>query len=264
MKAAETAALRGHQVTLLERSQQLGGQLRLAGRLPGRESWLDVADDLAASLTRLDVDVQLGVEATAASVRDAGAERVLLATGSRFDKSGYSSMLPFRDSIPGVESVPTLSPVEVLEDLDAVGKRVAIVDDTGELVALGLALLLTERGHEVELITAKLHAGTQVLWTFEFPWIYPRLKQLGVRFSEQSLVTNIGQDAVTVASIWGAGEPRTVAVDSVVLVMARSSERALAEHLAATPVEVDLIGDCLAPRDVDDAIRDGFERGREL
>jgi len=262
MKAAETAALRGHQVTLLERTDQLGGQLRLAGRLPGRSTWLDVADDLAAALGRLGVEVRLGVEATAEHVRELAADRVLLATGAHFDKSGFSSMLPFRESLPGAEL--TLSPVEVLADLDGIGARVVILDNTGELLPLGLALLLRERGHEVEVITARLHAGTQILGTLEFPWIYPRLKQLGVRFSEQSFATAVEAGGVGVASIWGVGEPRTVPADSVVLIMERRANRALAESLAALSLDADLLGDCLAPRDVDDAIRDGFERGRLL
>jgi hypothetical protein len=145
-----------------------------------------------------------------------------------------------------------------------VGHRVVIVDDTGDIVPLGLALLLREGGHEVEVVTAKLHAGTQLLWTLEFPWVYPQLEQAGVRLSEQTLVTRIDDDAVSVASIWGEGGERAIDADSVVLVMERRSDDSLYEALRAQRIDGQRIGDCVAPRDVDDAIYEGMKVGREL
>jgi 2,4-dienoyl-CoA reductase-like NADH-dependent reductase (Old Yellow Enzyme family) len=264
IKAAETAALRGHEVTLVERSDALGGQLRLAGALPGRSTWLEALEDLTGSIERLGIDVRLGQELTSQGVREFGADRVVIATGSYFQKNGFSSANPTRDGIPGADSHNVFSPVEVLEDLEVVGHRVVIVDDTGDIVPLGLALLLAGRGHEVEVVTAKLHAGSQLLWTLEFPWVYPQLGQAGVHLSEQTLVTRIDDGAVSVASIWGESEERTIDADSVVLVMERRSDDALYESLRAAGIDAQRIGDCVAPRDVDDAIYEGMKVGREL
>jgi NADPH-dependent 2,4-dienoyl-CoA reductase/sulfur reductase-like enzyme len=73
LKLAETAARRGHSVTLVEREDELGGQVRSAGKLPNRGRWLHFVQDLTRSLQRLGVDVQLGAEASLESLRAADA-----------------------------------------------------------------------------------------------------------------------------------------------------------------------------------------------
>jgi 2,4-dienoyl-CoA reductase-like NADH-dependent reductase (Old Yellow Enzyme family) len=264
LKAAETAAQRGHDVTLVDREAELGGQLRHAGRLPGRSTWLDTVEDLSASLQRLGVTIRLGEELTAEAVAAQGADRVVVATGSRFLTSGFSSAVPFRDAIPGADAPHVLDPITALEHPERLGSRVVILDDTGETPPLSLAQLLHEGGHEVEVVTAKLHAGSGTLMTLEFGWIYPQLKQAGVTITEQVLVTEIRPGELDVASIWGVGEPRTVAADSVVLWMERRSDDTLYEALEAAGVAADRIGDCVAPRDVDDAIYEGYQYGRAL
>ena len=133
-----------------------------------------------------------------------------------------------------------------------------------ETAFVALAEALAARGHKVEVVTAKLHAGSQLLWTLEFPWVYPQLGQAGVQLSEQTLVTRIDDGVVSVASIWGESGERTIDADSVILVMERRSDDALYESLRAAGIDAQRIGDCVAPRDIDDAIYEGMKVGREL
>jgi hypothetical protein len=97
----------------------------------------------------------------------------------------------------------------------------------------------------------------------EFSWIYPRLKQAGASVHEQTLITDIAADSVGLASIWG-GAPTRAEADSVILIGERRSESGLYEALRGQDIRVERVGDCLAPRDVDDAINDGFQWGRRL
>ena len=82
MKAAETLAKRGHRVTLIEREAELGGQVNLILRTPGRETFAWITQDLDRHMRKAGVDIRLGVEATAETVAEIGADGVVVATGA--------------------------------------------------------------------------------------------------------------------------------------------------------------------------------------
>ena len=264
MKAAETAARAGHNVVLMERSAQLGGAIGLLAGLPSRARWAHLVQDLEGSLERLGVDVRLNTEATAEAVVAHGADHVVLATGAVYDHTGFSMNIPTRPGIPGAEQRWVLDTVQALTDPGAVGQYVVIIDDAGDHVALSTALALTQTGHTVEIVTAALHAGPNTLLTGELPFVLPPVLEAGVTLTVQSYVQQIDAGEVTIASVWGETEPRTAKADTVILNMLRQPNLALHDALAGQGLTVTRIGDCLAPRDVDDAILEGVRTGRDL
>jgi 2,4-dienoyl-CoA reductase-like NADH-dependent reductase (Old Yellow Enzyme family)/thioredoxin reductase len=257
MQLAETAARRGHRVVLMERAERLGGQLLLAAALPNRGTWGELAADLAASLERLEVDVRLGTEGTPDSVAAAAVDAVFVATGSGFDASGYSIAQPGRPRLEGSELEHVIDPAAAIADPERCGRTVVIVDDNGDHLPLGLALLLAGTGREVEIVTRHLFAGSQLTATGDLAFVLPQLAEAGVRVTAQTSMRRIGAREVTVAGAWGGGE-RTIAADTVVLSMMRRSDDALAAALAQRGIAATRVGDCLAPREVDDAIHDGM------
>ncbi|HEY6758573.1 MAG TPA: FAD-dependent oxidoreductase [Baekduia sp.] len=263
MKAAESAALRGHDVTLMERASELGGTLRLAAQLPTRDEWLHLIEDLSGSLERLGVDVRLGCEADVAAVAALDPDATIVATGAEFETTGFSSARPDRDAIPGAELPHVLDPVTALVEPERCGERVVIVDEHGDQVAFGVALTLAEAGHAVELVTHQLFAGTATAATMDLPWLYPRLIAAGVRLTPQSFVNDITAQAVTIASMWG-GEPREAPADTVIMNLGRRPRAALFEALREAGRPAQRIGDARVPREVDDAIYEGERCGRAL
>jgi hypothetical protein len=264
MKAAETAARAGHDVVLLERGDRLGGAIRLLAPLPGRARWADLVTDLERSLSRLGVDVRLQTEATADDVLAHGADVVILATGATYDHSGFSMSTPTRPGIPGADGPSVLDTAQALRDPAAVGHDVVIVDDAGDHVALSVALALTRAGHRVEVVSPALYAAPNTALTGELPFVLPPVLEAGVTLTTQSYLDRIVPGEVTIASIWGDGEPRTAPADTVILNMMRQSDLTLYDALTAQGVAAMRIGDCLAPRDVDDAILEGVRAGRDL
>jgi pyruvate/2-oxoglutarate dehydrogenase complex dihydrolipoamide dehydrogenase (E3) component len=265
LKAAEVAAQRGHRVTLVEQEAELGGQLRFAAALPHRGDWAHLVEDLAGSLDRLGVDVRLRTEATPHTPDELGAEVTVLATGASWDTSGFSIYRPDRDGIPQTGSVHVLDPTEAIADPDACGQRVMIVDDTGDYTALGLAELLGASGRTVDLVTVFPQVGMRVMphVTADYAWVYPRLVECGVTIRTQSFVESIEPGSVSVADAWTAATDE-IAADTVVLVMTRRTNDGLYQALAERGSTSIRIGDCLAPREVDDATYEGMRCGFTL
>src|SRR5262249_26146764 len=122
MEAARVAALRGHRVTLLERAPELGGRVLLAARLPERQSFLQVVRFLSGQLAKLAVEVRLGCEASADTVRAEAPDAVVVATGSR-------AVLPEGPAGDG----GLVHVEEVVAGRVRVGRRVLVVDADGHL-----------------------------------------------------------------------------------------------------------------------------------
>jgi len=263
LKFAETAASRGHKVSLWERSQHLGGQLRHAAQLPDFDSWSFLADDLEASLARLSVDVHLGTEATLESVCSYGADTVVVATGSTWDSSGFSTHRPDREEIPRDEHAHVLDPISALSNLQACGQRVVIVDDNGDYLPLGLARLLAEQGRTVSIVTADRMVGRTLEVTLNLPWVYPRAIKAGVQMVVSSFVERIETGRVVLKDAWN-GEMKQLDADTVILSMMRQSNDGLYEQIRARGIDVRRIGDCVAPREVDDAVIEGFREAISL
>lgn len=262
MRAAEVAASRGHQVTLLEREEQLGGQIRYAARLATRGRWTVMIKDMERALVRHGVDVRTGVDATVDDVRALEPDHVIVATGSRWRTDGFSAKLAARPGIPGLDQVRVLDPIQAISSPELCGDRVLIVDDIGDYTALGLAETLADQGKQVEVIAASLFLGENILLTLDVGHLYPRLHAKGVTLTPQHIVGEVNQDGAVLTRIWD-GVSRVLPVDSIVTVMLRDPETT---HTAAfqEAFEVTEIGDCLAPRRVDEAIYEGEMAGRSV
>lgn len=258
LQAAETAAMRGAEVILLERNDALGGTLRHAARLPRRHRWNDLVEHYAASLERLGVDVRLGTAATPESVAALQPDRVVVASGAAWQDTGASAFRPSRDAVPGFATADVRTPVQTLDSVDTLGQRVLVVDDSGKYLPLGLADLVSNSGREVHVVSALASPGahTTAMGTNDLAFVLPDLVERGVTFHKQMQVEQVEGTTVTLTSAH-LGSPTTIEVDSIVVAMGRTPRTDLYEALRATGVRTERVGDCLAPREVDDAILEG-------
>jgi NADPH-dependent 2,4-dienoyl-CoA reductase/sulfur reductase-like enzyme len=263
MQVAATAAERGHSVTLLERSRQLGGQVRYAAALPNRAAWNNLVEDLALRLERFGVDVQLGVEATRAIIDGHAADQVVFATGSTWETTGRSFLAPARGPVTRHAGARVVTPIEAIAEREQNGDSIVIIDDSGEYLALGLAELLAEPGKLVEIVTARASVGDKLGLTGDMPFILPRLLAANVRLSAAAVVEEIGPGSVTVTDTHLSAR-RVIPADTVVMLLGRKSNDSLFHELAGRREGLARVGDCVAPRDVDDAIYEGMALGRTL
>ncbi len=254
LKAAETAALRGHSVTLLERRQVLGGEvLTAASAMPYRDEFANSVRGLEAQVRRLGADLRLGVEANADDVLALGPDVVIVATGA----------VPTRPPLPGCagERVQTIQ--EALAD-GVPGRRVALIDcGESDWKALTVAERLVADGHEVTLVSP-VPVGSEVD-QFSRPPLLRRLRRAGVRFVEHTALAEVTPDEVTVRDVWTDETWSLDEVDAIVTSWFGAADDALLRELDARgDLEVHGVGDCQAPRRAIDAIRDGFRVARTL
>jgi NADPH-dependent 2,4-dienoyl-CoA reductase/sulfur reductase-like enzyme len=143
LEAARVAALRGHRVTVVERQAELGGQVQLARRAPGRADVGSVADHLVREVERQHVEVCCGETATAESILARAPDAVIVATGSE-------ARVPDLDEGNG-----RLVSARAALDGTMVGDQVAVFDTKGDMVALTTADWLVGRGHKVTVVTTR-------------------------------------------------------------------------------------------------------------
>ena len=145
MEAALTAAQRGHQVTLFEQSDTLGGQLKHADFLPCKWSLHDFKEYLIRQLDKSNVEVKLGTRATPEMMEDFDA--VIAACGAR----------PKASPVPVEDGVKVWTPMDVFGHESELGQHVAIVG--GAMTAVDTAFYLLDHGHTVTLLTRNRQAG---------------------------------------------------------------------------------------------------------
>ncbi|MER6634853.1 NADPH-dependent 2,4-dienoyl-CoA reductase [Streptomyces microflavus] len=279
-----TAAERGHAVTLFDTADEIGGQLNVARRVPGKEEFNETLRYFRTRLAELDVELRLSTRADAGTLD--GFDEIVLATGVE----------PRTPAIPGTDHPNVVSYLDVLRDGAPVGDRVAIVGaggigfdvaefltDGGDAASLdaetffrqwGVDTSYAERGglraperprtprtvHLVQRKTTKVGAGLGKTTG----WIHrTELRHRGVEMIAGASYDLIDDEGLHLTV---DGERRVLPVDTVVLCAGQEPRRELYEELRAAGGPVHLIGgaDVAAELDAKRAIRQGTELAAAL
>jgi mycofactocin system FadH/OYE family oxidoreductase 2 len=263
MKAAETLAKRGHSVVLVEREGSLGGQVNLILKTPGREEFGWITRDLEAQMRAHGVEIRLGTEVTPSLVAEIAADEVIVATGALPTRSGFSSVAPLVETLPGVEQENVFTVWDVLLGSHPAGGRVVVLDDDGSRYAAGTAEVLLDRGARVELVSRWNALFPFTLTTLDMPILYNRLLGKGLAFRLNSWAKAVEGDRILVYNLYTGAEESLEAVDAVVLATGPKASEDLYLALKDEVERLHRIGDCVAPRKLDHAIYEGYLAGLE-
>jgi len=264
LKAAATLAERGHEVTLVEQADELGGQVNLILRTPGREEFRWLATDLERRLDRFGVDVRLGTEATPALVHELSPDGVVVATGAHASRTGFSSISPLVETLPGVDQDNVLTGWDVLLGEQPTGRRVVVLDDDGTRSVAGVCEVLLDRGNEVELVSRWNALFPTTLTTLDMAHLYSRLLGKGLAYRLNTWASAIESDRVALFNLYTGAAETIESVETVVLATGAKANDGLYLALKEQIGNVHRIGDCVAPRKLDHAIYEGYLAGREL
>lgn len=250
LEAARVAALRGHDVTLFEKTTTLGGQLNIACVPPRKEEMRRAAQDLIHAVCNAGVHLCMGQTRTAEQLKDAGFEAVINAVGAH-------SAAP---RIPGIDSVNVADAWKVLAGEQQVYGTVAVIG--GGMVGCETAEYLAARGCKVSVIEMmdKIAAGES---TTILPTLLENYKTYGVEQYPSHKVKEFRMDAVVCENKDGAEV--TIPCDYIVLAMGARSNEFDAAALEATSIPVYSIGDAAGKAaDISNAIRTGYDTACQL
>ncbi|WP_312737053.1 oxidoreductase [Atlantibacter hermannii] len=249
MEAARVAAIRGHRVSLYEKSGALGGVVIPGGMPPFKSDDRDLLKWYQHALSETDVQITLNHEITREDICAIQPDAVIIATGST----------PVIPPIKGHGSIPTYCASEVLMQTELAGPRVAIVG--AGLVGAELGLWLKRLGRTVILIEAsdKILGGGMPVMNADM--LTDLLHYEYVEIHRETRVTEITPRGIRIV---GPEGERDVNVDTVVYAVGYRSENRLWNEIKADGIESYLLGDAKRVNNIMYAIWDAFEIARNL
>ncbi len=273
MEFALTAAARGHNVTLFEKDEKLGGQVKLAKVPPGKHELQKIIDSMKSRMEHFGVKIKSGDALSEKTVREEKPDYLVVATGAR----------PIDIRVPGIDKPHVVSAWDVLSDKIAeIGKRVVIVGGSATgcetahyLASMGVPdpeaftflmyhnaedplramELLHKPGRQVVVIDMVDRMADNVSKTSRWS-LMKSLKLMGVKLMPGTKLLEITDTAVMVET--GKGK-EAIPADTVIIAVGARSVNELAASAEKDGISVITIGDAKAPRKITDAIREGFE-----
>lgn len=254
MEAGMVAALRGHSVTIHEKESRLGGQVNIAALAPAREEIGGVVRYLSRQLDKLGINIYLGKEATNATVLEDNPDAVVVATGS----------VPLLPTLDGTGVLQVVSVWDVLQGKVHVAEKAVIVDaGEGFWQCCSTAEYLARQGKKVEIISRLSQIGTEIpLESIE--GLRRRLFRAGVVLSPLTVPKRADGNILVCSHVVSDEEREITDVDTVVMAVGNKACDELYQSLKGKVNEIFAIGDCLAPRRIPEAIREGHRVGRLL
>ncbi len=263
MEAARIAALAGHRVLLVEASASLGGMSAIAKLAPTMHTFGDILVWLESEIRRLGVEVRTSSFVEAADVLAEQPDVVIVATGSVARLDGVQIAAPGRPA-GGVDQPHVITAADLLTDRRRIVSGPALVfDDVGGYEAVAAADHLIAKGVTVTFATrCASFAPTVESWTRAEPAL-ERLYRGNFSLLTRQHLFAVRPGECDLRPLQGE-RIETVAANLVVLVQPRSPLHALHDELVGRVATVVRVGDALAPRDLQAAIREGHMAARSI
>jgi 2-enoate reductase len=253
LEAARVAALRGHEVTLVEKEAELGGNLRISSHAPKKDIYrTHLGNWLERQCRKARVKIELGREVTAEVVARYRPDVVIMASGAR----------PVIPAIPGIDKKHVITAADLLTGKATIGRNVVVAG--GGEVGLEAADFIAMQGtaEAITIVEMLPDVGANMYSAVKSYLVSEVLCRAGVRIVTGMRIEEIADEAVTARD--EHGKRHTFAADTVVLAFGYTSAGELYEALREMVPELYPIGDCVQARQIPEAIREAFCLARRI
>ncbi len=241
MEAARVAALKGHKVTLFEK-RKLGGMLIEASVPEFKAELRRLIYYLSTQVRKTGVEVT-NSEATVKSIKDGKFDAVIVATGA----------MPWIQDVPGVNKPFVVGALDILRGTK-IGKNVIVVG--GGRIGCDVALFIAEQGQKVIITTRKDNIALDMNHN-ERPAFLHRLSRQDVEIRAGVHLGAITDNGIILHD--RSGIKSEIKGDTVVLASGMRPTREVFDELVQMgDLDVCAVGDCVEPRDIFDAIHEGY------
>ena len=200
-------------------------------------------------LADTNIHLELGERITLNEVKEINPDIIICAVGSR----------PYLPHVEGMNDPRIILADDLFkEKQDEVGNHSIVFDFNGDWAGIESAIFLAEKGSQVTLITAKLHIGQEVHQYLRNPYM-KRLYDLNIEMKIHHDFGGISNDKVIARNLFTHQKIELENWDQVVLAYGRVPNAELYEDLKNFTPHVYQIGDCLAPRTIEEATCEGLE-----
>jgi 2,4-dienoyl-CoA reductase-like NADH-dependent reductase (Old Yellow Enzyme family) len=264
LEAARVARTRGHEVDLFEAQDRLGGVLNVARRAPRTQGLDDIVEWYRDEMRRLGVRLHLARPVSAEEVVALQPDTVVVATGAEPSMDGRLVAAP-GEVVAGIDAQYVMSSVDVLgREAPPAGSRALVFDDIGQYEAVSVVEYLLAHGVHVTAATRLAAFGSLVDAAMRMT---PALERLYAASADLDILTRTtlseaAPGKATLRSLVGA--PDAVVRADIVVVVSYKKPRAFVDGLAGRVADVRVVGDALAARDLQVAIREGNQAGRDM
>jgi 2,4-dienoyl-CoA reductase (NADPH2) len=258
LQAAIAAARNGHRVTVLEKEELAGGQVRLAASVPNRAEFGDLIRNQLTECKRLGVAIEYGVSAWPGLVLERNAQHVVVATGAEPQQ-------PWWVAGEGV-TIGVADVRHVLEGSADPFGTVVIIDEIGFHHATSVAELLADRGCNVEIVTPGMVVGQDLGITLDMENWLIRAHAKGIVQSTDLVPMGLAGNELTLLH-HPTGTNYTRTPDWVVLAVPPQPVEWLYHDLSSNAalaqagITISRVGDAVAPRRAHAAVIDGERIG---
>jgi 2,4-dienoyl-CoA reductase-like NADH-dependent reductase (Old Yellow Enzyme family)/thioredoxin reductase len=250
LEAARVAAVRGHHVTLFEKTGKLGGRFNLACVAPFKQEFTLAIKWLVGQVNKLGVHIELGREVTPELVSEIKPDIVIIATGAATK----------RPEIPGMDKEGVVIADDILAGKVAMGNKVVILGGGG--IGCEVADFIVPRGKDVTIVEMmpEIGVGTGIPLIVA-QLLIPRLKHYGVKMMTCATVQEVIDNGVIVNL---DGKEEKIIGDQIIVAMGAKPINELADSLKNKVPEVYVIGDAKEPRTMFEATHEGAEIARMI
>ncbi|OIK14974.1 hypothetical protein BIV60_10595 [Bacillus sp. MUM 116] len=255
LQAALTADAQGHEVTLIDQSEAIGGLLRMMRRAPMRQEVAEtMLDNYSRKLAKSNINIQLGSKVSREDIVELNPDAIICAVGSR----------PYVPHMVGANDHRVITVDDIFSNKSQkIGPRVLVFDFCGDWPGMEAAIFLKEKGHEVTLVSSKLHIGQEVHQYLRNEYL-KKLYQLNVHLRPHYDFGGIHEDGVIIRNLFSYTRETMKEWDTVVLSLGRIPNSELYEQVKDLAPVVRQIGDCLAPRTIEEATNEGMTTALEI